>query len=159
MKPNKPVLIAIAIAALTASSAVAQNTVARRNPMPRTSSNIALTTRSHAWANHHHCRPRSSVYFDFGFGYPFGYGYPGYYPYGYSYYARPRAVVYQTVATSGSIVVEVQKRLARAGCYRGAIDGVIGNETRRAIRMYERGHGLPVDGRLDQQLLATMGLA
>ncbi len=152
MKSTKLVLIAIAIAALTASSAVAQNTVARRNPMPRTSSNMAFTTRTGHW-HHHHCWPRSSVYFGLGFGYPFGYGNP------YGYYARPRAVVYQTVAADGSIVVEVQKRLARAGYYRGAIDGVIGNDTRRAIRAYERGHGLPVDGQLDQQLLATMGLA
>ena len=159
MNPHKLVLIAIAIAALTASSVVAQNTVGRENPVPRTSSNIALTTRTHGWAHHRHRRPHSSIYFGLGFGYPLGYGYPGYYPYGYGYYARPGAVVYQTVATDGSIVVEVQKRLARAGYYRGAIDGVIGNETRRAIRAYERGHGLPVDGRLDQQLLATMGLA
>ena len=46
-----------------------------------------------------------------------------------------------------------------AGYYRGAIDGVIGNGTRMAIRAFERNNGLRVDGRIDRQLLATMGLA
>jgi N-acetylmuramoyl-L-alanine amidase len=92
-----------------------------------------------------------------GFGYPFGYGYPyyGYYPY--RYYTGPGEVVYQ--AADRSTVIAVQRRLARAGYYRGAIDGVIGYGTRGAIRSYERAHGLRVDGMIDQRLLATMGLA
>jgi peptidoglycan hydrolase-like protein with peptidoglycan-binding domain len=56
-------------------------------------------------------------------------------------------------------VIAVQRRLARNGYYRGAIDGVIGDGTRSAIRSYERAHGLRVDGLIDQRLLATMGLA
>src|SRR5438552_14086675 len=78
--------------------------------------------------------------FGFGYGYPYyySYGYPysyGYYPYnyygyypndynysyGYSTYNRPAYGGY-----SASIVVQVQTRLARAGYYRGPIDGVIG---------------------------------
>lgn len=58
-----------------------------------------------------------------------------------------------------SLVVEVQRKLARAGYYRGAIDGIIGRGTRSAIRAYERSHRLRVDGLIDQQLLARMGLA
>jgi len=131
MKPTKIVLIAVAIAAFTASSAVAG---------------------SHGWSRHHHCFPRHHARFFFDFGFPL-------YPYGYNYYPAPRVVIYATAPADNSVVVEVQKRLARGGYYRGAIDGVIGDETRRAIRAYERGHGLPVDGRLDRQLLATMGLA
>lgn len=111
------------------------------------------------WRHHRHHRTHSRIFF--GFGYPFGYGYPyyGYYPYGYGYYARPGEVVYRTATLDRSTVVEVQQRLARAGYYRGAIDGVIGNGTRSAIRSYERAHGLRVDGQIDQRLLATMGLA
>jgi Putative peptidoglycan binding domain len=102
--------------------------------------------------------------------YPYGgYGY-GYYPYGgYSYrasyyggtpyygrsYGRP---VYEA-GYRDSTVARVQERLARAGYYLGAIDGVIGPRTRSAIRAYERRHGLRVDGAIDRQLLATMGLA
>jgi peptidoglycan hydrolase-like protein with peptidoglycan-binding domain len=53
--------------------------------------------------------------------------------------------------------VRVQQRLAEAGIYRGPIDGVLGDRTRYAIRVYERIHGLPADGRIDPRLLATMG--
>ena len=47
----------------------------------------------------------------------------------------------------------------RRGYYHGSIDGVIGNGTRTAIRSFERNNGLPVDGVIDRQLLATMGLS
>ena len=35
---------------------------------------------------------------------------------------------------------ELQRRLSRAGYYRGSIDGVLGPQTRRAIRAYEQDH-------------------
>src|ERR1043166_4125956 len=68
-----------------------------------------------------------------GSGYPYGYyggnNYGGYGPgYGYG-------------DSSGSRVAELQSRLARAGYYHGAIDGIMGPATRRAIRAYERDHG------------------
>ena len=107
----------------------------------------------------------------FGFGYPYysyGYGYPyysyGYYPYdyygsypynyGYYYYNQPG---YDTYA-NGSVVIQVQSRLARAGYYHGPIDGVMGPRTHYAIQAYERDHGLRVDGVISGQLLRTMGL-
>ena len=43
--------------------------------------------------------------------------------------------------SSRSRVAELQRRLSRAGYYRGSIDGVLGPQTRRAIRNYEREHG------------------
>ena len=58
-----------------------------------------------------------------------------------------------------ALVARVQQRLARAGIYRGPIDGVLGDRTRYAIRVYERIHGLPADGRIDPRLLATMGIS
>jgi peptidoglycan hydrolase-like protein with peptidoglycan-binding domain len=56
------------------------------------------------------------------------------------------------------LVGQVQLRLARAGYYHGAVDGVSGNATRRAIRDYERAHSLPADGQIRGRLLTTMGL-
>jgi peptidoglycan hydrolase-like protein with peptidoglycan-binding domain len=38
-------------------------------------------------------------------------------------------------------VTELQRRLARAGYYDGAIDGIMGPATRRAIRAYQRDRG------------------
>ncbi len=56
-------------------------------------------------------------------------------------------------------VVRVQRQLARAGLYRGEIDGIIGGQTQRAIRAYESSNGLAVDGQIDSALLSRMGLA
>jgi Putative peptidoglycan binding domain len=88
--------------------------------------------------------------------YPYYGYYPyGYYPYGYGY-EQP---VYQgSAGYTDSLIGQVQLRLARSGYYHGAIDGVGGNATRRAIREYERAHGLPVDGQVRKRLLTTIGL-
>jgi hypothetical protein len=159
MKRSKFFLIALTISAIAMSSAIARPAGVRARPIARTS---ISSVRAHHWANNnwsHHRHFRSHVFFDVGFGYPFGYGYPyyGYYPYG--YYGGPRETVYQAATVDRSTVIAVQRRLARNGYYRGAIDGVIGDGTRSAIRSYERAHGLQVDGFIDPQLLATMGLA
>src|SRR5438445_4249330 len=99
----------------------------------------------------------------FGFGYPYySYGYPyGYYgsypsDYSYGYYSYDRSG-YGGYA-NGSVVIQVQSRLARAGYNRGAIDGVMGPRTRYAIQAYERDHGLRVDGAISGSLLRNMGL-
>jgi Putative peptidoglycan binding domain len=85
---------------------------------------------------------------DFGFPWWWGWGwgpwwgwggpYPyGYYGYGNGYYGSG----YGYGDSSRSRVAELQSRLARAGYYHGAIDGIMGPATRRAIRAYERHHG------------------
>jgi hypothetical protein len=103
------------------------------------------------------------------FGYPYGYAY-GYAPYGYGYYGAPVASysydpqgVYmgRVVSRGGrqlSTAAQVQEQLAQAGYYHGAIDGVVGDGTRRAIRNYERANDLRVGGSINGELLASMGL-
>lgn len=166
MKTTRLLLIAFVLSAMTSTSAMAQ-AVTRTN---RTDTGPSVTnhrTVANHWRGdryrHRHHRSRSNFYFGVGLGYPYyGYGYPYYgsYPYGYGYYSRPRAVIYsETSYTDDATVAAVQRRLARGGYYRGAIDGVIGDGTRMAIRAFERNNGLRVDGRIDRQLLATLGLA
>jgi hypothetical protein len=96
---------------------------------------------------------------NWGWGWPYSYGYypypDNYYPYSYGYYSRP---VYGGQSANSSVVARVQQRLARAGYYHDAVDGVVGPRTRSAIRAYERAHGLRVDGVISEQLLGTMGL-
>jgi hypothetical protein len=125
---------------------------------------------------------RGNVFFG-GFGFPFFYGYPyayGYYPY-YPYYGYgygPTAAYYsydpqgvyegrvvnpprRTNDGGGkdvSMAARVQRQLASRGFYRGEIDGVVGEGTRRAIRSYQRANGLAVDGRINDNLLDAMGL-
>jgi hypothetical protein len=101
---------------------------------------------------------------DFGdpfFYYPYSYYgyYPyGYYPYGYGYDSYDGPVYQGGAGYTDSVIGEVQLRLTRGGYYRGAIDGVSGSETRRAIRAYEHAHALPQDGRIGRRLLTTMGV-
>jgi hypothetical protein len=101
-------------------------------------------------------------------GYHYYWGYPYWYaPYGYYYpppgYYAPAGGVYQGRVTTNdggkdvSVARQVQRHLAQTGYYDGPIDGIIGDGTRRAIRSYERANGLPVDGRIDNRLLETMG--
>lgn len=119
--------------------------------------------RHHRHCGHHHGGSNFSIGIGFGSSYPYGYGY-GYsrypYGYGYGYNAYPYRQRYSRGYGygGGNVVVSVQQRLARAGYYRGSIDGIIGPGTRWAIRSWERSHGLPADGVIDRRLLATMGL-
>jgi putative peptidoglycan binding protein len=86
---------------------------------------------------------------DFGFPWWWGWGWGpwwgwgGGYPYGYygGYNYGGYGSGYGYGDSSGSRVAELQRRLARAGYYHGAIDGIMGPATRRAIRAYERDSG------------------
>jgi His-Xaa-Ser repeat protein HxsA len=66
---------------------------------------------------------------------------------------------YADSSTIDSVVVDVQKELAREGYYRGSIDGIVGPTTRSAIATYQRAHGLPVNGRINTQLIDSLGLS
>jgi hypothetical protein len=54
--------------------------------------------------------------------------------------------------------VAVQEELARAGYYEGSYDGVVGPGTRSAIYAYQQDYGLYASGRIDDQLLQSLGL-
>jgi Putative peptidoglycan binding domain len=103
----------------------------------------------------------SSFSIGIGTGYPYGYGYG--YPYGYgnpyynSYY--PSGGYSYGYSSSYNVVAEVQERLARYGYYHGSIDGEAGPLTRAAIARWEASHGMYADGRIDQQLLRSLGLS
>ena len=111
----------------------------------------------------------------YGGGYPYSYysGYPysnwgygisgGYYPYsyygGYPYSGYNSYSYYRpTYRYDGSTVAAVQQRLGRLGYYRGALDGVIGPQTRAAIAAFESRNGLAVDGTISGPLLDSLGL-
>jgi hypothetical protein len=58
----------------------------------------------------------------------------------------------------GSIVSEVQARLASDGYFRGSVDGFINAGTRTAIAMFQDSHQLVITGRIDAALLQALGL-
>ena len=83
-------------------------------------------------------------------GYPYS-GYNGYNNY-YSYYTP-------TYGYNVSMVASVQRRLGELGYYHGAVDGVMGPQTRGAIAAFESRNGLVVDARISRPLLSRLGLA
>ena len=93
--------------------------------------------------------------------YPYGYNdYPyDSYDYNtqdpYSYYSG-----YAAPAQSGNAVVSsVQSQLAKLGYYRGAVDGVAGDETEAAIARYQEDNDLSVTGTVTAATLQSLGLA
>src|ERR1051325_3191274 len=110
MKTTKLLLIALVFVAMAGSSAIAQTKTASTIARPSITSSRTMT--ANHWNHHRYYRPRSNVYFDFGFGYPYygyGWGYPYYgaYPYGYGYYT-PRYTVYERGFTDDATVAAVQ---------------------------------------------------
>ncbi|MDQ6765768.1 MAG: peptidoglycan-binding protein [Verrucomicrobiota bacterium] len=158
------VISAAGAQAQTHASARASAGTAARMSAPASSQRFARPSGN--WNNDHRWHHRHPHYYGF---YPYGYGfYPYGWGYGYPYYGASAALYYNGYGNGqvyesrpsggGSVVAEVQQELARAGYYRGAVDGVLGDRTRNAIRAYERRNGLRVNGRVDGELLASMGL-
>ena len=90
----------------------------------------------------------------YGYGYPWwgwDYAYAPYYGYGYddAYYSGPNEGDRDAGFNSPRAV---QAALAWRGYYSGRIDGVMGPETRAAIRSFQSHQGLPVTGQIDSRL-------
>jgi len=115
--------------------------------------------RVHHWHNHVYAWYNNAwIIADPGI-YAYGYGYPydsGYYGDTYPY------VDYGTTYTAPepvgeSTVVNVQSQLSRLGYYGGSVDGIIGPQTRAAIRSFQRDHGLMITGTITPDLLTSLG--
>jgi hypothetical protein len=96
-------------------------------------------------------------FYGYGYGYPWwGYDY-GYYPYSYygydSYDSGPSDADHGSQLNSPRAV---QAALAWRGFYSGRIDGVMGPETRSAIRSFQAHQGLPVTGQIDNRLIDAL---
>ena len=60
--------------------------------------------------------------------------------------------------STGDEVIAVQKRLKQWGYYSGAVDGIFGYATERAVRWFQEKNGLTVDGVVGPKTAAAMGL-
>lgn len=123
------------------------------------------------WWNGRRCHFRNNVWVIYEplFWYPYTYGY-GYYPYdGYydsTYYDdsyasdqyEPATYTNQQDYETGSRVSDVQRALAREGYYDGQIDGRLSNATQKALRRYQRDHGLEVTGGISRGVLEALRL-
>ena len=72
----------------------------------------------------------------------------------YSYYGGYAA----PTQSSNAVVSSVQSQLAKLGYYRGAVDGVTGDETEAAIARYQEDNDLSVTGTVTAATLQSLGL-
>ena len=57
---------------------------------------------------------------------------------------------------STSLIMSVQKELARLGYYHGHIDGLMGSETAQALRWFQSVDKLPVSGQIDSATVQAL---
>ena len=129
---------ALSLATTVASAATATAPIMVRSTMTRPAPRFTSRTMTgiHHFRRFHN---RTFIFID-------AFGFPAFYPYPYSYYPYDYYGYNDYGYGDVRLVIEVQRRLARAGYYHGAIDGIVGPETRRAIRAYERDHRMPAYG-------------
>jgi len=84
------------------------------------------------------------------------YDYYGY-PYGYYDYDNQSVNADSGQYESNATVAAAQSQLAGIGYYRGAIDGVEGDETQAALARYQQDHDLSVTGTLTADTLRALG--
>ncbi len=60
--------------------------------------------------------------------------------------------------SSGGEVKEVQRRLKQWGYYNGAVDGVFGSNTKRAVIAFQKKNGLTADGVVGKATYAALGM-
>jgi hypothetical protein len=89
------------------------------------------------------------------YGYPYDYSDSDYYPH---YDDDQLAYVGSDQYGNNATVSAVQSELAKLGYYRGAIDGVVGDETQAALARYQEDHDLSVTGTLTAATLQSLGL-
>jgi peptidoglycan hydrolase-like protein with peptidoglycan-binding domain len=58
--------------------------------------------------------------------------------------------------THTEVVRKVQQNLAALGYEPGVADGAVGGKTEKAVRRYQADHGLKVDGKVTEKLLAHL---
>jgi len=60
--------------------------------------------------------------------------------------------------STGPTVSEIQTRLKNWGYYSGAVDGVYGSQTEKAVRWFQQKNGLQADGQVGNLTLAALGM-
>ena len=75
---------------------------------------------------------------------------------------EPSRVVWKRVVCQSSItsatIIKLQKALKEKGYYKGPIDGIVGSQTRAAIKAFQKDNGMPVGGGVTYQILKALGI-
>jgi len=59
----------------------------------------------------------------------------------------------------GETVKLIQQKLKRWGYYKGAVDGIYGAETKKAVKYFQSKNGLTADGVVGKKTLAALGIS
>ena len=74
---------------------------------------------------------------------------------------QPSKIIWKRVVCQSSItsttIIELQKKLKELGLYKGPIDGIVGRQTREAVKAYQKQKGLPIGG-ITYQVLKSLGV-
>ena len=73
-------------------------------------------------------------------------------------YSKDKMKTYRGAHWSGDTVKSAQKKLNTKGFNAGPVDGIIGSQTKQAIKDFQRSEGLPVTGTLNRQIFETLGV-
>ncbi len=68
------------------------------------------------------------------------------------------AAVYQQ-GSSGSTVKTIQRKLKNWGYYNGAVDGIFGAQTKKAVKYFQSKNGLTADGIVGNKTLKALGMS
>ncbi len=73
-------------------------------------------------------------------------------------YQPVSAAVYQQ-GSSGSTVKTIQRKLKNWGYYNGAVDGIFGSQTKKAVKYFQTKNGLTADGIVGNKTLKALGMS
>ena len=82
-----------------------------------------------------------------------------YYTYESSFLAQSQEVAIFKQGSRGDTVKKIQQRLKNWGYYNGAVDGIYGTQTKKAVISFQRKNGLVADGIVGNKTLSAIGIS
>ena len=74
-------------------------------------------------------------------------------------YAQNSQYVVSKLGSTGDEVNKIQKKLSSLGFYNGSVDGVYGNDTKSAVKAFQKSCGITADGICGKTTLLYLGLS
>lgn len=82
-----------------------------------------------------------------------------YYTYESSFITQSQEVAVFKQGSRGDTVKKIQQRLKNWGYYKGAVDGIYGDQTKKAVILFQRKNGLVADGIVGNKTLKAIGIS
>ncbi len=76
-----------------------------------------------------------------------------------AFYAVAEDVLIVKQGSRGETVKKIQQKLKRWGYYSGAVDGIFGAQTRKAVVLFQKRNGLVADGIVGTKTFQALGIA